>query len=266
MRTLTSLAAAAAAAVLLLLAGCNKSGPKTAWVEVEPGLSYVDSSLGSGDVVGPRDLVLVDYTGWYEFDDDDLYETESDSLVKFDSSVERGEPLAVALGRNRVIRGWDDGLPGMAVGGKRRLRIAPDLGYGAQGRPPYIPGGATLVFDVKVLRKIQLEVAVDEAGDGPVAEPGDRVSVAYTGWLWENGAKGKEFDSSIPRGRPYQFTLGAGQVIRGWDFGLEGLAKGTKAHLVIPPELAYGATGSGGTIPPRATLYFEVELVDVQKP
>lgn len=266
MRKLTASVAVAAAACLLLLAGCNKPGSRTAWIAIEPGLSYIDSTLGSGDLVGPHDVVLVNYTGWYEADQDSFYETEGDSLVKFDSSVDRGEPMAVALGRGRVIKGWEDGVPGMAVGGKRRLRISPDLGFGAEGRPPYIPGGATLIFDVEVLGKPRVDVTVEQAGDGPVAEPGDRVSVAYTGWLWENGQKGTEFDSSIPRGRPYQFTLGAHQVIDGWDLGLEGMAQGTKAQLIIPPELAYKASGSGGVIPPNATLCFEVELMDVQKP
>ena len=266
MRKTIPAAAALAALAALLLAGCGDREPQTAWIEIEPGLAYVDSSLGEGPAVAPDDFVLVHYTGWYEADDDDLFATEGDSLVRFDSSVDRGEPIAFPLGRARVIPGWEKGLPGMAVGGKRRLRIGPDLAYGAQGRPPHIPGGATLVFDVEIVGLPVVDVTILEEGDGPAAEPGDRLSVHYTGWLWEDGGKGEEFDSSLARGRPYQFTLGAGMVIQGWDYGLTGMREGTKARLIIPPEMGYGSRGSGGTIPPGATLCFEVEIVEVEKP
>lgn len=260
------LLAAVAAAGLLLAAGCGKQAPKDNWIAIEPGLAYVDSALGSGGTVAADDFVLVDYTGWYEADDDDLFETPGDSLVKFDSSLDHGEPIAFALGRNQVISGWERGLPGMAVGGKRTLRISPDLAYGADGRPPYIPGGATLVFAIEIKGKPAVTTTITEPGTGLAAAVGDRVSVHYTGWLWENGQKGLEFDSSIARGRPYQFTLGARQVIQGWDYGLTGMAQGTKAQVVIPPEMGYGSRGSGGSIPPNATLVFEVEIVAVEKP
>ena len=258
MRQIMPYALLVAALAALCLAGCEKSQPQIAWIELEPGLSYADSALGQGPVVGSDSFVLVHYTGWYE--------APGDSLVKFDSSVDRGEPIAFPLGRNFVIQGWEKGVPGMAVGGKRKLRIAPDLAYGEQGRPPVIPGNATLVFDIEVLGLPVVDVTVLAEGDGPVAEIGDRLSVHYTGWLWEDGAKGTEFDSSISRGRPYQFTLGAGQVIQGWDVALAGLKQGTRAQLVIPPEMGYGARGSGGVIPPGATLCFDVELVSVEKP
>lgn len=260
------LLAAVAAAGLLLAAGCGKQEPANNWITIEPGLAYVDSALGSGEIVAADDFVLVHYTGWYEADEDDLFETPGDSLVKFDSSLDHGEPIAFALGRNQVITGWEDGLPGMAVGGKRTLRIGPDLAYGADGRPPYIPGGATLVFDIEIMGKPEVMITIVEQGTGPVAAVGDRVSVHYTGWLWENEQKGMEFDSSIARGRPYQFTMGARTVIQGWDYGLTGLAQGTKAQVIIPPEMGYGSRGSGGSIPPNATLLFDVEIVAVEKP
>lgn len=266
MRRIAITAAAAAVLPGLLLAGCGRQEPRTAWIELEPGLAYVDSALGQGEAVASGDFIEVHYTGWYEADDDDLFATEGDSLVKFDSSRDRGEPIAFPLGRNRVIAGWEKGLPGMAVGGKRMLRIGPDLAYGAEGRPGFIPGGATLVFAVEVVGKPQVQLTVTEQGTGPVAAVGDRLSVHYTGWVWEDGQKGPEFDSSLARGRPYQFTLGAGTVIQGWDYGLTGLAEGTKAQLIIPPSMGYGARGSGGVIPPGATLCFDVELVAVEKP
>ncbi len=100
-------------------------------------------------------------------------------------------------------------------------------------------------------------------GTGAEAVAGKRVSVHYTGWLYENGAAGKKFDSSKDRGQPFQFGLGAGQVISGWDEGVQGMKVGGKRHLVIPSALGYGAQGAGGVIPPNATLLFEVELLGV---
>jgi FKBP-type peptidyl-prolyl cis-trans isomerase len=101
-------------------------------------------------------------------------------------------------------------------------------------------------------------------GDGVTARAGNKVSVHYTGWLSNNGAKGKKFDSSVDRGQPFQFTLGAKQVIAGWDEGVAGMKVGGARTLTIPPELGYGARGAGGVIPPNATLIFDVELLQVQ--
>ena len=101
-------------------------------------------------------------------------------------------------------------------------------------------------------------------GDGATATPGNKVSVHYTGWLYNNAAKGAKFDSSVDRGQPFQFTLGAHQVIAGWDEGVAGMKVGGKRTLIIPPELGYGARGAGGVIPPNATLMFDVELLGVQ--
>ena len=103
-----------------------------------------------------------------------------------------------------------------------------------------------------------------KVGDGATAKAGNKVSVNYTGWLYDNGAKGKKFDSSLDRGQPFQFTLGAHQVIAGWDEGVAGMKVGGKRTLIIPPELGYGARGFGAVIPPNATLIFDVELVQVQ--
>ncbi|MGE5269251.1 MAG: FKBP-type peptidyl-prolyl cis-trans isomerase [Thiohalocapsa sp.] len=100
-------------------------------------------------------------------------------------------------------------------------------------------------------------------GTGAEATPGHKVSVHYTGWLYNNSQKGAKFDSSVDRGEPFQFTLGAHQVIRGWDEGVAGMKVGGKRTLIIPPDLAYGARGAGGVIPPNATLMFDVELLKV---
>ena len=98
-------------------------------------------------------------------------------------------------------------------------------------------------------------------GTGAEAQRGNLVSVHYTGWLYTNGMAGAKFDSSKDRGQPFQFSLGGGQVIRGWDEGVAGMKIGGTRRLVIPPELGYGARGAGGVIPPNATLMFEVDLL-----
>jgi FKBP-type peptidyl-prolyl cis-trans isomerase FkpA len=101
------------------------------------------------------------------------------------------------------------------------------------------------------------------AGSGAEATAGRQVRVHYTGWLYQDGVQGAKFDSSKDRNDPFEFPLGAGMVIRGWDEGVQGMKVGGTRRLVIPPELGYGARGAGGVIPPNATLLFEVELLGV---
>ena len=99
-----------------------------------------------------------------------------------------------------------------------------------------------------------------KVGQGPQPKPGQTVQVHYTGWL-TNGVK---FDSSVDRGQPFEFILGGGQVIRGWEQGVATMKVGGKRNLLIPPSLGYGARGAGGVIPPNATLLFEVELLGIK--
>ena len=108
----------------------------------------------------------------------------------------------------------------------------------------------------------ELKITINKEGSGDRAEIGMSVSVHYTGKLED----GTVFDSSVPRGQPFTFTLGAGQVIKGWDLGVEGMTIGEKRNLVIPPHLGYGIGGAGATIPPNATLIFDVELLEVTMP
>ena len=100
-------------------------------------------------------------------------------------------------------------------------------------------------------------------GDGAEAKKGQKVTVHYTGWLYNNETQGAKFDSSKDRSDPFAFSLGAGMVIRGWDEGVAGMKVGGKRTLIIPPELGYGARGAGGVIPANATLKFDVELLGV---
>jgi len=107
----------------------------------------------------------------------------------------------------------------------------------------------------------------DVPGTGNEAGAGRQVTVHYTGWLYDQAKadhKGKKFDSSRDHGEPFQFRLGAGQVIRGWDEGVAGMKVGGKRTLIIPPNMGYGSRGAGSDIPPNSTLLFEVELLDVR--
>jgi peptidylprolyl isomerase len=198
----------------------------------------------------------------------------------FDSSIERGNPITFPLGQGRVIKGWDEAIALMNVGDKLRLIISPSLGYGAQGAGGVIPPNATLYFDVELLDVKEGVKAYDVTGKDTLttasglkyivvyknpdaaakkAETGKTVEVHYTGYL----TSGKMFDSSVERGKPIDFQLGQGRVIKGWEEGIGLMNVGDKLRLIIPSNLAYGEKGAGGVIPPNATLLFDVELVNV---
>jgi peptidylprolyl isomerase len=248
------------------------------------GLKYEDLKEGTGPEARPGDKVEVQYTGWLT------------NGTKFDSSLDRQQPFTFQLGAGQVIKGWDQGVAGMKVGGKRKLTIPPDLAYGSRARDR-IPANSTLVFEVELLKvngqdgKATESVAAADGnkdkpdskdkskkegkvvttptglkyedlkeGTGAEALEGSMVEVHYTGWL-TNGTK---FDSSLDRKQPFRFQLGQGRVIKGWDEGVVGMKVGGKRKLTIPPELGYGQRGAGGAIPPNATLVFEVELLGVK--
>lgn len=136
------------------------------------------------------------------------------------------------------------------------------LSAGCSGKSDKPPASTPVANPVASLQKITLK-------PGSGAEIGSRqiAVVQYTGWLYEGSAaekKGKQFDSSRNAGQPFKFSLGTGAVIRGWDQGLVGMKVGETRRLIIPPDLAYGDSGSGGVIPPGATLVFDVELVGIE--
>jgi peptidylprolyl isomerase len=103
-----------------------------------------------------------------------------------------------------------------------------------------------------------------KVGTGPAPKTGQTCVMHYTGWLYEGGKKGAKFDSSVDRGQPFEFPIGTGRVIKGWDEGVASMKVGGKRTLIIPPELGYGARGAGGVIPPNATLLFDVELLTIK--
>jgi peptidylprolyl isomerase len=232
----------------------------------ESGLQYYDLVEGTGDIPVSGQEVVVDYSAWLQ---------EGDVFIA--SSFDTGEPITFALGSDLgVFPGWDEGVSTMKPGGRRLLVIPAELALGDQGGGR-VPPNSTLLMEVELLevKPLVLPTEISESdftttdsglqyydiavGDGEEAVPGSTVTVNYTGWLTDN----TKFDSSLDSGFPFIFTLGAGEVIPGWDEGIEGMQVGGVRQLVIPPELGYGEFGSG-IIPPNADLVFEVELVDVQ--
>ncbi len=224
-------------------------------------LIKTDTQLGEGAEAQAGQTVIVHYTGW-------LYDASApdNKGTKFDSSLDRNDPFGFPLGGGRVIKGWDIGVAGMKEGGQRTLVIPPEMGYGSRGAGGVIPPDATLVFEVKLLKVVRTEMVDTKIGEGAEAHAGQEVSVHYTGWLFDKNApenKGIKFDSSRDRDEPFDFPLGQGHVIQGWDEGVQGMKVGGQRTLVIPPEMGYGRQGAGGVIPPNATLVFEVELLQV---
>jgi len=130
--------------------------------------------------------------------------------------------------------------------------------------PALMPTNATAQTAGKPMTTASgLQIIDSKVGAGATPKPGQICVMHYTGWLYEDGKKGKKFDSSVDRNEPFEFKLGAGMVIKGWDEGVAGMKVGGKRQLRIPPDLGYGARGAGGAIPPNATLVFDVELLGV---
>jgi peptidylprolyl isomerase len=239
------------------------------------GLEYTITTKGCGIQPQKGDAVKVHYTG----------KLLNDTV--FDSSVKRNQPFEFKLGKGQVIKGWDEGIALLHVGDKATLRIPAELAYGSRAMGP-IAANSTLIFEVELLEvkegvrkwnakgrdtittasglKIVYlsdtklpEFMASNKSNMPVA--GNKVKVHYSGFLLD----GTLFDSSVDRGQPFEFTLGQGGVIKGWDEGIALLHKGEKAELIIPYTLGYGERGNPPVIPAKATLVFDVELVDYSK-
>lgn len=250
---------------------CNSAGqPETGsgsdTLTTESGLKYIVTNKGKGKKPAMGNRVTVHYTG------------KLTDGTKFDSSVDRNQPFSFMLGKKQVISGWDEGIGLLNIGDKAVLIIPPQLGYGSQPHGP-IPGNSTLIFEVELINAEEivikqfdvrgkdtlttasgLKYIIVQEGTGPVPAPGKKVNVHYSGYL----LNGTMFDSSVERGAPLPFQLGAKQVIPGWDEGIGLMKQGGKARLIIPHDLAYGERGFPPVIPPKSTLVFDVELVSVQ--
>jgi peptidylprolyl isomerase len=236
--------------LILGLAACGGTAAPSAsddtLTTTASGLKYVDLVVGTGASPAVTDIVTVNYTGTL------------DNGTVFDASRQHGGPVSFPL--NKVIKGWTEGVSSMKIGGTRKLVIPPDLAYGPQGAGNgAIPPNATLTFIVELLEVPKVKIEETQVGTGATAKDGDTLVVNYTGKL----ADGTVFDSSVGK-TPFEFTLGSGQVIPGWDQGLIGMKVGGKRTLTIPPSLGYGAQGAGGVIPPNATLTFDIELLNIK--
>ena len=232
------------------------------------GLKYRVRRKGEGKPPTARDTVSVHYKGWL------------DNGKEFDSSYARGESIEFPL--NGVIAGWTEGMQLVGKGGMIELEIPYALGYGERGAPPDIPGKATLHFLVELLsvkeapkplepgatdKDAPKEFSITKSGlkyrilrksDGVKPKTSNTVTVHYKGTLDD----GSQFDSSYERGEPTSFPLG--RVIPGWTEGMQLVGKGGMVELEIPFNLAYGEEGRPPVIPPKATLHFIVELIEVK--
>jgi peptidylprolyl isomerase len=232
------------------------------------GLLYYDLATGSGAEATKNSTVSNIYTLW----------VKTATGYDYIATSEEGKPFQFVVGRgDTVFPGWDQGVTGMKVGGKRLVVVPPALGLGDQSMGA-IPANATLVLEIELtdVREPRAATKVDEkdytttasglkfydlqVGTGESPKQGQTVVVNYTGWLED----GTQFDSSIESGQPFSFKIGTGGVIPGWDEGILTMKVGGKRQLVIPASLAYGEQGSGSVIPPNATLIFEIELISIQ--
>ncbi len=248
-----------------LLTGCGDSNNPTAPTDTTdpasiPDFTITDLLVGAGIAAANGNFLTVEFTGWLY--DDTLPDNKG---TQFETT--EGTPITIVLGVGQVIPGWDLGLVGMRVGGERRLVLPPTHGFGTLG-PTGVPANASLVFDIELLR-------VDEApaftiidlvvGTGAEVVSGNTLSVEFTGWLYnptKPDNKGTQFESTS--GSPSTVLIGAGGVIDGWDQGLLGMRVGGQRRLIIPPELAFGSSGSPNTvILPGATLVFDIELLSI---
>lgn len=230
-------------------------GPDDKVVKSATGLQYADVAVGKGTAVRAGYIAFVHYT--LRLGDG----TEVDSSRKQDRT-----PFNFLVGAKQVIAGWDEGLLGMMPGGRRKLRIPAELGYGEMGIPDAIPGGAILWFDVEVLAAtppsdfLPTEKSVDQegvkvfdvmAGTGEGAKRGEKVSMMYS--LYAPDGK------LIERGQqPLNWTIGDGKLVKGFDAAAIGMKKGTVRKAWVPSELGYGEAGAG-PIGPNQPLSFVLE-------
>ena len=147
---------------------------------------------------------------------------------------------------------------------RNTLILALGLALVGSGAALLATSPAALAAEKAMTTASGLKIEDSKPGTGASPKTGDMCVMHYTGWLYENGVKGAKFDSSVDRGQPFKFTIGAGQVIKGWDEGVGSMKVGGKRTLIVPPQLGYGARGAGRVIPPNATLLFEVELLGIE--
>lgn len=240
-------------------AGAPAGSDPNGWNAVTT-LKTADTAIGTGASADTGKPVTVTYTAWvYDVRNADTKGTKVDSNVG-------GTGLPFVIGAGNVIKGFDQGTQGMKVGGKRTVTVPASLAYGSTGQGA-VPANAAMVFDIELLAVdpngwlTVTEVRADDlvVGSGTAANTGNTVVVTYTGWVYDArvaNKKGAQFDSNVG-GQALTFKLGAGEVIPGFEQGVQGMRPGGKRTITIPARLAYGNTVKN-SIPAGAALVFDV--------
>jgi peptidylprolyl isomerase len=287
MKSMFQVIAAVACAVVLAACGggSSKTSTGTTTTVAQPAFKTIDTVAGTGLTASYGDVLVVDYVGY-------LYDsTKSDFKgAKIDSSIDRAQPETFTLGVGARLVGWDQGIVGMLVGGKRTLILPSSLAYGATARAAQssvngntyaaIPANSPVVYDITLISVVKATTPVtvppptallihdDTVGTGDEAVDGKAVTVNYYGWLYDGtrvNLKGSLFDSNTSSTAPYGFTLSstAPTTIKGFNNGIVGMKVGGVRTLTIPADQAYGSTGNG-TIPANTALIFQVTLLSVK--
>ncbi len=276
------IALAVFAVTLIYISGCSNN-PKV--VTKDDGLKYTDDTVGTGKVAKMGDLISINFSAWVIKDSTgnpfkDWSKDSTKAKQSIGSTLKMGKPYKFLLKEGTFIKGSEEGIEGMKVGGTRTIIIPSKLAYGKQGIGPIPPNSdlkavITLVdakepvvanlWDVDSTKykttKDGLKYAIVKEGDGPQPDSGDLVTVNYSGFLAKDSTK---FQSSVELDEPFTFKLGAHMVIPGWDEGIALMKKGGKARFIIPPALGYG-NRPNRVIPPNSTLIFDIDLLDVKK-
>jgi len=264
---------------VVFIFGCSN---KPDSVTLKSGLKYNDIKVGTGTEAKNGDLIEIQFKGWIVKDSSDLFGDWSvDSTKKADliaDSYAMNQPMKFVLGTESFIKGSEEGIVGMKAGGQRAIVVPSNLAYGPQGMGPIPPNTSIKVlielvstkeavvakmWDVdSTLFKVTasgLKYAIIQEGEGELVGKEKQATVHYSGFLLD----GTKFDSSVERDEPFTFVAGVGQVIPGWDEGVQLMKKGSKARFIVPANLAYGDRDLG-KIPPNSTLIFDVEVLDVK--
>jgi peptidylprolyl isomerase len=267
--------------ITTVLISCNKE-PEV--ITLKSGLQYLDDSLGTGREAKADNLVSIHFKGWMVPKDtaselfSDWTTDQSKGMLSLGDSKMRNQPVKFILNSGSFIKGTDEGIVGMKTGGIRTIIIPSKLAYGEAGIG-FIPPNTDLKVVVELLEvkdkvvaemwKVDstlfkstpsgLKYAIISKGNGPAIELNKTVTIHYSGYLMN----GTIFDSSVEREEPIMFVVGQGQVMPGWDEGMQLLKKGDKARFIIPPQLAYGEMQLE-KIPANSTLIFDTEVIDVK--
>lgn len=264
---------------VMFIFGCSNNPDS---VTLKSGVKYSDLKVGTGAEAKNGDLIEIQFKGWIIKDSSNLFSDWSvDSTRKVDliaDSYAMNQPMKLVLGTESFIKGSEEGIVGMKAGGQRTIIIPSNCAYGPQGMGP-IPPNTNIKLMIELTSSKEavvakmwdvdstlfkttasgLNYAIIKEGEGDLIGKEKQATVNYSGFLL-NGSK---FDSSVERDEPFTFVVGVGQVIPGWDEGVQLMKKGGKARFIVPSNLAYGDRDLG-KIPPNSTLIFDVEVLDVK--